>query len=284
MDTSEQIDRSFGDGPEHRPVADRIAAGRRIVLRRRLATGAGAAATALVVGGTAWAVGAGSTSPSNPEHGPATASVIEEPPDKGDEVNRGNGSQGYLGESELATYLPSGRLVIRKGWQVSERVPNPLGLKPPAKSVGLELTNGAKTYWYLVEIRGDAGAGTSDPAGKGFSTLDAWVDDQVALQNGDRPETPVEFRDDTAELVAVDGATIIRQRANPDVPGFARPGDSTAVAQVRWNGEEYFVLARKPGGAAADYFPTSVDVPPHPTMTSFLAHARKQYGSGEGLR
>ncbi len=51
------IDGSFGDGPEHRPVDDRVTAGRRAVARRRMATAAGTAAVLAIVGAGAWLTG-----------------------------------------------------------------------------------------------------------------------------------------------------------------------------------------------------------------------------------
>ena len=287
MNTSEEIEKSFGDGPLHRPVEERIAAGRRLVVRRRIAVGAGAAGTILLIGGTAWGLAPGST----PSTGPEPSQTATQPTNKSPGQGTGNEAdrkhkdpQSYLTGGELATYTPDGKVVVRKGWRISQRIPNPYGLQPPAKSVGLELTKGSETYWYILEIEGNGMSSASDPAGNGFATLEAWVASQVALQEGSAPPSPVELRPGTAELVAVDGATIVRQRPDPEVPGFAGPGDNTAVAEVRWNGARYFVLARQIAGSDPEYFPTSASVPAKPTLESFLDHARKQYGSGEGLR
>jgi hypothetical protein len=55
LEWRELIDRSFGDGPEPRPIAVRLDAGRRALRRRRIVVGAAAVAVFAVLGGTAWA-------------------------------------------------------------------------------------------------------------------------------------------------------------------------------------------------------------------------------------
>lgn len=290
MNITEEIDRSFGDGPAHRPVEERIAAGRRRVVQRRLGIGAGAVATALVIGGATWALAPGPPKAA-PDSGPVATQQAPSPSDRPRDEGRGTREpqqqrdpQSFLAKGERATYTPDGELVVRDGWRVSQRIRNPFGHRPPQRSVGLELTNGEETYWYLLEIQGNGMFAASDPAGKGFATLDAWVADQVALQGSAPPPTPVEFRPGTAELVAAEDATIVRQRPNPHIPGFAGRNLPTAVAEVTWNGARYFVLARHLVGAEPEYFPTQAAVPDEPTLASFLDHAREQYASGEGLR
>jgi hypothetical protein len=280
MDLTTEIETSFGDGPAHRPVQQAIASGRRLVVRRRLAVGAGATATALVIGGAAWAIPPGAPNASSDGGPVATQPSTTDPTPR----DRAGDPQSQLMRGELAAFSPDGTLIVRDGWRVSQRIQNPMRRQAPDRSLGLELTRGEQVFWYLLDLQGDEIIRSSDPAGKGFATLDDWVADQVALQ-GDTPSpSPVAFAPGTAQLVAVDDALMVRQQAGPDVPGFARPGDATAVAEVRWRDATYFVLARRTAGAEPEYFPTAATVPARPTLASFLEHAREQYGSGEGLR
>ena len=65
---------------------------------------------------------------------------------------------------------------------------------------------------------------------------------------------------------------------------FAGPGASTAVAEVRWQGESWFVAARRLPGSPPEYFPTAASVSGR-TLDDFLAYARDRYSEqGAGLR
>ena len=85
-------------------------------------------------------------------------------------------------------------------------------------------------------------------------------------------------------LVGNDGAEVVRQVANPDVPGFAEPGDPTAAAEVRDGDQVWFVLARHVEGGDPEYYPVPAEVlQPKPTMEAFLQRCRNRYADGEGL-
>lgn len=80
-DNAEHLDLSFGDGPAHRPLDDRITAGRRALLRQRLFSGVAAAAVLAVVG-TTYAVsnGGGETAGGiDPAAAPSTIAPTPEP-------------------------------------------------------------------------------------------------------------------------------------------------------------------------------------------------------------
>lgn len=55
-DIRQHLDTCFGDGPAHRPVGDRLSAGRRVVRNRRGAVGLTALATAGILASTGWAL------------------------------------------------------------------------------------------------------------------------------------------------------------------------------------------------------------------------------------
>lgn len=69
MDISEEIEASFGDGPAHRTLEDRLSAGRRARRRRKGAEGVAAIAGAAVLGLAAYAVVPGGTPDSAKEPG-----------------------------------------------------------------------------------------------------------------------------------------------------------------------------------------------------------------------
>jgi hypothetical protein len=115
MNLTEELDRSFGTGPEHRPVEARLSAGRRLVRRRRLATGAGAVAAALVVGGTAFAL-AGGGSPSAVQE-PTVATSPTSSPEAADPPVDAGGPDHDLQWGREAAYLDTdGKLRIKPGW------------------------------------------------------------------------------------------------------------------------------------------------------------------------
>jgi hypothetical protein len=164
-----------------------------------------------------------------------------------------------------------------------------MGYDLPAKSVGLELTNGPRAEWVLV-TREDTGGGSSwVPAGGSFATLEQWVQDQVAIQersgNAPMPGTDLVTMTADGHLVANDGAEVVQQVANLDVPGFAEPGDPTAAAEVRDGDQVWFVLARHVAGGDPEYYSVPAEVlQPKPTMEAFLQRCRHRYADGEGLR
>jgi hypothetical protein len=65
FDLKERIDSSFGDGPDHRPVADRLTAGRTAARRRRAAASLAVVVTAGILGTTGWALIGGPSAPAN---------------------------------------------------------------------------------------------------------------------------------------------------------------------------------------------------------------------------
>jgi len=396
MDLREEIAASFGDGPAHRPIKERLVAGRRVVRHRRVA-GATAAAAVLVVVGTTYAV-AGPGGGNHADTGVTgqttgkTTTVVKTPAVSGTDIpvdpygshdcrklpeelrqncrdfpgeyavyyNRdgqlvrrdthvrvfkqvvdpvdldGNsaavefdggdgmrrwafvfrlrngavGSQtglpgkdaktfdvwvrhlefdlpmgGYNAadtDNALAEYDGEGKLVLAEGVTISQRVDNPFILEAPAKSVGLEVEKDGHKFWYILRWTPDGSMSSSDPAYKAFPTLREWLDDQVALQQGDPTLQLVEFGAD-GMLAALDGVTLVRQQDSPDVgEEFAPAGAKTAVAQVTYQGDTWFVLARDLDGPP-EYFPTAASVSGS-TMTEFLDYARQQYAGGEGLR
>ncbi len=272
----DEIERSFGDGPAHRPVEDRLQAGRQVVRRRRATTAAAALAVVAVLG-TSYSVIAAADG-----DGAGTVASQRDP--------GGDPNDEMFMDGQLATY-DAGKIVIRPGVQVVRRVENPMGLIPPATSVGLVLEYRGETTWMLLDWQMDgktAGSGTTaDEAGSNFSTFDLWLDDAVALWTGEPTLALVRF-DADGSLRPLEGVELLEQRAEPAMPrSFAAPREQTAVARVTWNGDPWFVLARRLQGYEqhAEYFPTeSVVADGATTIDEFLAWARVDYANSDADR
>ncbi len=125
--------------------------------------------------------------------------------------------------------------------------------------------------------------GSSDPVDKAAGSLEEWVAYQKEAMGVVESDPRVTLEAD-GTLAAAPGVRILEQRAGVDVgASFADPGTPTAAAMVRADGVREFVLVRRFPGSEPEYLPTSARVG-GPDLDSFLAHARDQYASGEGLR
>ncbi|WP_180934657.1 hypothetical protein [Nocardioides ungokensis] len=287
MDIGTEIDRSFGDGPAPGPVDDLLAAGSAVpatpsARHRDRGTGRGRhrRRRSLVEHRVrpvrhGLLTGRGHRPDAHPERQCQCQCHADPRPTR--QALRGG---------ELVALTLDGRLAVRDGVDILKRVPNPMGSTEPATSLGLEISYRGKTYWYLLDSDGTQSTGSShDEARVSFPTLKSWLDDQVALQSGGDTLALVHFAGPgTATLQPLDGVTVVQQRAGVDLgPDFAGPDATTAVAEVRWQGETWFVLARRLPGSPPEYFPTAASVSA-PTLAGFLDYARGRYAGGAGLR
>lgn len=357
MDLKEVLITRLGDGPGHRPVAERIAAGKAARRRRRAVVAVGCLTAVVLLGGAGYATVAltqrDSAAPDDrtatvphvdsaptavvkaPERAwpevildaratlyvPADAEVvstIENPlgvsaplhsvaveleydgqPGWFIEVHEGEGTSGFAATAEehqeFATFeawvkarsaglvkargheperptYEGGDLRLPAGARVIQRVDTPMGL-------GIEVETGGKIAWCLLSESG----GTYDQARRSFPTFEAWLDDAVALQEGQPTLALVAFSDD-GSLRPLPGVKLVQQRQRPDVgSNFAPAGaERTAVAEVVHDGETWFVLARDLDGSI-QYFPSARSVTA-PTLDGFLKVAKASYDAGLGLR
>lgn len=270
-DWRDLIDGAVGDGPaQHRPLEERLVAGRRALRRRRVATGVVTAVVAVGVGGTAWGVVPSEPSSGGPIVGPSDNRATR--PDDSRAASQG----------DLVTWNETG-WTVAPGWTVVDQVDNPVGYRPPKRSVGLELRNGSDQVFALATDDGDGGTSVNHipvPAG---TTLAEWLPAQVdnARQLDGKPVArPVRFG--TGEtLVPVDGVTIIDQVPHPPLPAnFASATDRTAAAWIDDHGKERFVLVRELRG--------DVEIIPFTgsfaNLDRFVRFAVQQYEGGAGLR
>jgi hypothetical protein len=304
MDISEEIDRSFGSGPEQGTVSALVADGRRALRRRRLATGAAAAVVAVVVGGTTVLASAGggdpqgaplAGEPSGTTTGAATPSpspTAEEP--AGIEVVR-DPKAGMLG---MAVDLrPDGTLHVAPGVQVVRIVDNPYHRKAPAISAAVVYRQDGTTFWYVGYVDRRSGGGSANQEAMTDLSFRDWIDEQAPIQGNQGGDTGgstggdwpgmvdmqlVRFDGVTERLQPLDAVTMVQQRPHPAVgDSFAGASDRSAVAEVTFEGTRYYVLARRTAGASAQYIAvTAADG--GPTLDAFLDFARQRYAEGGG--
>jgi hypothetical protein len=276
MSITDELERAIGHGPANRPVQQTVAAGRRALRRRRAATAVAGLAVVGVLGGT-WAGAGAGTWLRGGEVGVATS-----PSPTGDAETENE----YAGEEPPAHFSDTGELVLRSGVTVVREVDNPMGYEAPKRSVGLVLDDAGTRIWALLEDEPRGAASVYDDARQTFPTFDLWLADAVAVWKGEPTLALVRFAEGTSLVADDEGVEVIDQRANPDLPrSFAGPDEQTAVAEVTWHGDTWFVLARRLPGYDAEYFPTAASIVGDPgTIDEFLVVARERYDNGDGLR
>ena len=247
----EELDRSFGDGPPLPPVASHLAAGRRALRRRRLASGVTGVAAAAVLA-TGWYAGLPGTPTGSglPAAGPSSATTVSPPEATQDPTTDPTKVPWQRGE--LIRYV-EGKLDIRPGVIVHEHIPNPYGFVPPKLSDALDVTWKGNRQWLMIEKypkpRGIASS-SSTPS-NGWASFADYVADQVDANAGSGwPDT---FRlDDRGQVVPTPGTRVFNRTDDPQLgPDFAPPGAPTGAALVAVTGEEgnLFVVWRVIDGA-----------------------------------
>jgi len=151
MNPTEEIETSFGYGPAHRPVEQTITEGRRLVVRRRLATGAGATAVALAIGATAWTAAPLGDTDANPDRGmvasqPGMSSAGSGKPKPADAGGPADVNFPQpIGKYDEAAYRDSqGMLHVAPGWTVTERIDEPTG----HGSLAIEVSKDSRRQWF----------------------------------------------------------------------------------------------------------------------------------------
>ena len=288
VDIEQRLAGAWRDAPPQRPVGERLSAGHRALRRQRvLGTGAATVAVAGVLGVSIFLAG-GPTGP-----GRAEAPVTAQEPSRSPSVQPTQETSpgitnlppaGFaLDRGQWAGYAPDGTLVVRHGTEVLVRITDPLGAGAEHSSAALALGRGGDVVWYLLEWTPGSSSVLTEQPGKGFWTLEDWVASQVEADKGvGKATTWVSFVPGTDQLAPGPGVEILDQVSDPDVPDFAPPSARTAAAQLRVDGERWFVLVRAFPREPAQVIPTMGRVG-GPTLSSFLDHARAQFSSGEGL-
>lgn len=282
MNLTEELEAAIGHGPPLPDAADRVAAGR-AALRRRRVVGTVAAASVLAVLGTAYAVTAPALQGRTSDEVPVAPSPTASPsPSPTGEAGIPLGT--WRGNTPVRYH--DGELQIRPGAVVHERIENPFGFAPPRRSDAFDLTFRGYRAWAIVEYREGSSSYAATQPGNGWASFADWVADQVDDTEGTTgwPDT-LRLADD-GSVVASEGSEILQRTDDPRLGDtFAPPGTPTGAAVVRAgeNGVGYFVVWRVVDGEL-----DVITVPPRDvvgaTFEQLLNYARGQYASGEGLR
>lgn len=300
-DLAGRLDRSIGtapDGPD--ALAGVLAEGHRVVRRRRIAGSvASAAAVVVVVGGAALATGGSSDRAAPPVADPPAASPSVATDSASASPSPTPTATWAWGEDLAAYDFARGEVVTRPDATVLRRIDNPYDLVPPAGSSALEMTSGAGVrFWYAFSWDDGGGGSASTRADQADGPFRSWVENVRPISGSEAgPDTSdapppagepadglVQFVGVTEELEALDGATVVTQRAGVRVgDDFAGPDDRTAAAQVRTaQGDELFVLVRAFPGEPAQVISVPVDEVGG-GLDAFLDYARDAYAGGGGL-
>jgi hypothetical protein len=297
-DIADQIDAALGAAPPDAPRVDAtLALGRRALRRRRAAYLVGAAATALVIGGTAWATAPGDDGSPRTENPGFSGEVSDSAsPDPTKPVDGGGTAEPWVFGDEAAALMEDGTIVTKPGWAVVDTIEEPSG----PNTVAVDVTNGEKHQWFLW-----SGAGTlhvPQAPDRDYDSFSQWVTVNGPTMVADpgfegdlgggwpgierddlvRFTAPQLSGPEPGTLLPLHDTQIIEQRPGVDVGGsFAAPGDVTGVAMVASEGSRTFVLARVVDGGPTQY----IAVPATrvmDTLDEFIAFARERYAEGGG--
>lgn len=263
----EEIDRSFGDGPEHRALEQRIRSGRRALRRRRAGAAAATLAVVAAVGGAAWAVVPGDRASRGAE--------IATDPSPSPETSDGQWAQG-----ETARYR-RGELEVRPGVEVHQLIENPYGLAPPERSDALDLTFRGRRTWVILSRTAEGHGYSGSVPLDDYDSFEDYVAEQSGV-NGDGWPELLRLAGDGA-VVPTAGSEVLQRTDDPRLgPRFAPPGAATGAALVRSaeDGIGYFVIWKVVDGRLDVTTAVPRDVV-GATFDELLSWARAQVASGE---
>ena len=285
-DLHEHLETSFGDGPAHRPVDDRLVAGRRALRRRRTATTGGAAVVAAALALTPAAVSHlhGASDPAQLT-GP-TAPTADLP------IDLPVAPAGRVGPTSLPLVVLHTALYRRDGSVQVLRLIQPAVPGHPLTAAAVVTVDGARR-WVFVAGREQAGR-LSDPVPG--TTLVAWARRQLPASHDTtiapghtyaenpipRADSPVRWSGDT--LAAKPGTTITQRIADPAYSTHAVPASCTtrAVAATA-DGTDYFVLGYTCPDGTWDLFTETAGARAD-TLTAWLDAVKAAQDGGEGAR
>lgn len=250
-DLAPDLERALGHLPDV-PATTYLVSARGVRRRRRAV--AGVAAVAVLVGGVA----AGTTWLDEPERtpvasgGPAEGGSLEPQPVsgpglKGVEAFTTEGIPDWAqehGNHGPVALAPNGRMWVAPEATVLRTVVDPLTpTEETPVSYAVEAEFKGRTVWVWIP------GGVMDDPGRWTTDFDLWVEDQVDGFEG-RPtvaERMVHFAGpDTETLAAGPQAELVRQLDDIELPGTYEQYERASVAEVRWRGQSWFVLAVGP--------------------------------------
>lgn len=279
-DIADQLDAAIGVAPSDAPALEpTLVLGRRALRRRRLAYGVGAAATVLVIGGTAWAVAPGGGS--SAEDDTPVTNTSDSP-----------SAEPWVVD-EFVRVGPDGTIIVNPDADVLERREI-----EDQGAVAFHLTvpwRGGEEHYLVVQPETGLETSRSVSAGTQGLSLVEWTTEQLDHGAVLPPDDMWVRFDEGSHLVALyDGVRIVAQLPDPGLgENFAAPGDPTAVAEVVFEEKTYFLAVRplegrKEVAGQGEAIPYRADRR-ITTLQAFLDYARQQYatndqGGSEGMR
>lgn len=318
MDTDirDAIERSFGEGPAHPDTDELLTRGRGTLRRRRLAEAASLAAVA-VVAVTVTALAAGgrtdgaapdpvaptstattsATRAADPTHAPQPRPTF--PPASGTDPIPDD----HLTMDRAIQALPDG-LHVSTRVTVLKVVDDPWGYRSDGAwsvAVAYRDPKGVVRWWAGYTEKDGGGSSAEIPKRYAHMDFSSWVAAQdngidYARGKGATPPTPPEggwpgrVRIDlvrfaaagTERLLPLDAVTLLEQRTHPDLPdSWARSGDRSAAAEVRFEGRRFYVLARSTPDGKPQFIAVRASKG-GATLDDFLDLARSRYAEGGG--
>ncbi len=239
MNLHQLIDESL-EQPTPLRLDEQLRAGRRTLRRRRVSSVLGASATAAAVVALAVTTHSAAdkialTTPQAASHGAGDKTALTTP--------RGPSHSGFAGQ-EVAGYDLNGKLVVRPGWQVVERIERPITApvevngtvrRLPDRSTALAVTDGTTTQWVLAwwsNYQSNVTGTYAKPDDIGPTSLRDYVDIEVALATDGSTDAVVSVSGSDV-MTGRNGVEVIDQRATPELD---RAGTTTAVAKVTFPG------------------------------------------------
>ena len=301
-DLREVLDASFGDGPAMPAPADRLAAGRRALRRRRLAgvrrvRGCRGRRGRRVVRGArrerdraAGRRPGGARLPA-PRRRPRAACEAERQAELDRLAQEAQQHAERIRKAQLVSnQFPAaldndGSLVVKDGWEVTQQVPEPVGYEAPEASLGVVVTDGERIRWMLLTARtreGQACRPAPAPTTRARATAGSRTGWPAWSRSAAGPSrTPWSTVGADDQVVAGPGSTLVDVQEIDVVEGYTSPGDR--VAEVRRDGRTWFVVIRG-HGSDAEIIPVDADVLPESTLAALLTYLAQQAESGEGVR
>lgn len=306
MDTDirDEIERSFGDGPPTEDLDLLLETGRAAVRRRRVVEGGSlllVAAALTVAALLSTGNGAGRTSPD--PAGQPRATQAAEPSTSPETPVVPDGSHPDvittvdpdLPADSPVSIEPDGTVGVRPGVDIVTTIAQPFDDKSLTASAALEYTWRGTRYWFVGYVQ-EGGGGTSVQPVLSTMSFRAWIREQRPIHGSATDVAPdagrdwpgrvdldlVVFQGDTQRLAPLPGVTILQQRAHPDLPdSFATADDRSAVAEVRFEGRRWYVLARSAAGSGPQFIAVSAGKGGD-TLEEFLILAEERYAEGGG--
>jgi len=300
IDWQRELDASFGARPD-RPTDLYVVRGRRAVRRRRRVTAVVLTAAVVVAGGTAWAVAPGGSTRSDAPiatSGPAPTDDPETRSEREERLRELREAAADRMEPEFfngPSTLDSDGLVLAPGaGPVLQRVANPMGYTADqGQSLGIRVMfEGREKYVLMTRTPdGSTSVGTNYASGDFAGWLAGRVESQGSLDvlNGVTDGPPGEPETDPSrwlrlqkdgDVVGAGDVVLLEVDSEPGLGDFGLGADRTGAVRVLVDERTRFAAYRVMGGELEVIAgPGSFD-----SMSAFIAWARQQYASGEGMR